>query len=41
VEEDPVKKPTYDMLANISKYYDLQTKYKDIYKKLGSVEKHL
>lgn len=41
VEEDPVKKPTYEILNSIGKYSESQNKYKDIYSKLFSVEKQL
>ena len=41
MEEDPVKKPTYDILASIERYSMDQNNYRDLYKKLSTVEKQL
>ena len=34
VEEDPVKKPTYELLANVNKYAERQTQYKELNEKI-------
>ena len=41
IEEDPVKKPTYELLAKTAKYQQAQDSYKDIFVKLMKVERQI
>jgi uncharacterized protein YukE len=41
VEEDPVKKPTYEMLASAAKYAQTQNDYKNLNDRLRKTEEEL
>jgi len=41
MQEDPSKKPTYELLANISKYSESQSKYKELNEKLRKTEENI
>ena len=41
MQEDPVKKPTYELLANTSRYDEAQAKYKDVNEKLRKAEENV
>ena len=41
IEEDPVKKPTYDMLAKVAQYSETQNTYKEVHASLQKVDKKI